>query len=482
MTVSLHEDSLLKYPSGEDYFSPGTQFPEYGMKHLAKSENSVYRAVRLCLANAGLDSANYETEHWNPLGTFIAPGDNVFLLCNFVQEQVGRGGDETFFAKCTHGSVIRAMIDYVLIALKGQGRVRFGNAPLQACSWEDVIIQTGAARVREFYAKVNQSPVNVDLVDLRKHVVRQTRFGGMKTEKHEDFEGDQISVDLGVDSLLEGHYENAKNPKFRVLDYDHRRTEGCHSTGKHIYYVSKEIMDSDVVVSIPKLKTHEKVGMTCGIKGCVGAVAHKDCLAHHRFGPPSDGGDEYPERFGFLKIASSLHDKVNLRGQGIFSQVMAFIDTYSRKILRRFTRSFGGSWSGNDTCWRMALDIARIVEYSDKSGVLRNTKQRKHLVMTDGIVAGEAEGPLSPRPVSLGFLGFSDNVGLGDVFNAIAMGFDPLKIRYLKEMMEGRAYPLLEGDIDHCSVRINGTRSSFKDAALRFKRKFVPPSGWKGWL
>ena len=47
-----------------------------------------------------------------------------------------------------------------------------------------------------------------------------------------------------------------------------------------------------------------------------GNIAHKDCLAHHRFGPPSRGGDEYPDRFSFLYPLSGFHDWVHGRPPG----------------------------------------------------------------------------------------------------------------------------------------------------------------------
>ena len=52
-------------------------------------------------------------------------------------------------------------------------------------------------------------------------------------------------------------------------DYAPEETLSFHSTGKHIYTIHCDALEADVVISVPKLKTHEKVGITCAIKGTV---------------------------------------------------------------------------------------------------------------------------------------------------------------------------------------------------------------------
>ena len=116
---------------------------------------------------------------------------------------------------------------------------------------------------------------------------------------------------------------------------------------------------------MPKLKTHEEVGITCAIKGCVGSVGHKDCLAHHRFGAPPDGADEYPCGLtGVRRMASHLHDFI--QRHSIENSVGRNLRIFDR-IVKRIIRSWmiaGGAWWGDDTCWRMAVDRARILSYA----------------------------------------------------------------------------------------------------------------------
>lgn len=479
--VSVIHDRSLNYPGAGEYFSPDQAFPEYQFGHIAQKPNAAYAAVRLCLAEAGLDIGNFGKTTWNPLRTYITPGQRVFVLCNFVKHNIRRDA-ETMLAKCTHGSVIRAVIDYVLLALAGKGSVGFGNAPLQSADWERVTHETGAQSVQEFYTRFGRGDVSVQLCDLRQHIVRRNVLGMVEPIYHGDDAEVCVPVDLGSESLLDELYKSGGDPKFRVLDYDHHRTERCHSKGRHVYLINKLILESDVVISVPKLKTHEKVGLTCGIKGCVGTVGHKDCLAHHRFGPPHSGGDEYPDRLSFLKPLSRLHDAVYGRHPSHSQKALHLVNHFSRIAVRRFTRSLSGSWPGNDTCWRMAVDLARIVEYANNQGRLQTEKRRTHIMITDGIVAGEGDGPLSPRPVCHGYLSFSDNVAAGDYVNCLAMGFDPEKIPMIQEAFRFGRYPLAETSNSDIKTRINGETVQIKDVGIKLGRKFLPPREWRRYL
>ena len=52
---------------------------------------------------------------------------------------------------------------------------------------------------------------------------------------------------------------------------------------------------ADVVISLPKMKTHKKTGVTLSIKNFVGITADKNYLPHHTWGSPKHGGDDYPD-------------------------------------------------------------------------------------------------------------------------------------------------------------------------------------------
>jgi uncharacterized protein (DUF362 family) len=127
----------------------------------------------------------------------------------------------------------------------------------------------------------------------------------------------------------------------------------------------------------------------------------------------------------------------------------------------------------------MAIDLARIVEYAANQGRLQSEKQRTHIMLTDGIIAGEGNGPLSPQPVSLGYLSFSDNVVVGDYVNCLAMGFDPERIPMIREAFRLSKYPLAETSDLEIKIRINGKAGQIEDVRTLFGRKFLPPREWR---
>jgi hypothetical protein len=54
------------------------------------------------------------------------------------------------------------------------------------------------------------------------------------------------------------------------------------------------VLSADLVVNLPKLKTHKKTGVTLALKNLVGINGDKNWLPHHSQGSVEKGGDEYP--------------------------------------------------------------------------------------------------------------------------------------------------------------------------------------------
>ncbi|MEP0869909.1 DUF362 domain-containing protein [Trichocoleus desertorum AS-A10] len=477
-TLSIIADPNLDYPQ-ESGFSPSERFPEYRYAEIACQPNLVYGAVRSCFAQAGLDEAHFGSPTWNPLGEFIQPGQRVFVLCNFVFHRRLNESAAQFKAKCTQGAMLRALVDYLLIAVGSAGKICFGNAPVQSCQWESVLEETGAQQVLDFYQAVG---ARVTAQDLRLYVAERTPFGSIrKLEQRQD--DNAVSIDLGEQSLLTQISQSATT-RFRLSDYDPRRTEAFHANGSHVYVLNQQVLAADVIVSLPKLKTHEKVGITCALKGCVGAIAHKDCLAHHRFGPPTTGGDEYPsDRFYIKRAASKVHDWVQQTpANGVQGNSLRVIDRLLRSGLRRLSPTTAGAWWGNDTAWRMALDIARILRYADAKGVLQPAPVRPHLVLIDGVIGGEGTGPLKPTPVKSGIVLFSDEPVLADAVSAQLMGFAPEKIPLLQATLTLQNYPLTCGDWDKVMCSYNGQAQEVGALTPPSNRGYQPPPGWCGYI
>lgn len=475
--LSLIFKTDLQYPPPDDAFSPDERFPEYRFDRVSGRPNPVYRAVREALQHAGLDRENFGKDCWNPLGAFAAPGQRVFVLCNFVYHRRSQESLADFFGKCTHGSLIRALVDYLLIAVGPTGRVRFGNAPLQGAIFDRVTRETHARDVADFYQSCGAP---VELRDLRLHVAERNDLGWITSVQRRDESG-AVAIDLDGKSLLAAL--DAGRPRYRVLDYDPDRTQSCHAGGRHVYLVSREVIDADLIVSIPKLKTHEKVGITCALKGCVGAIGHKDCLAHHRLGSP-ERGDEYPgDPLGVLTSMSFLHERIQkTMPETIAGRLLRLGDRVLRKSLSKVFVGMGGAWWGNDTCWRMTADIARIIAFADHSGTLGDRLVRRHLALIDGVMGGEGDGPLNPRAVQSGMLLFSDNPVEADYACALFMGYDPDRIPLIREALRLRELPLIDRTPEQFSLLVNGTRTSFAQLKTLAGRRYAPPRGWVGQL
>src|SRR5690554_902172 len=110
-------------------FHPDEKYPEYDGE-ISNLKNPAFRAVRKNFYLMGLDKDNYNTSEWNPLKDLIKPGDSVFIKPNLVTHEYGRKNSDKkgdVFSVITHPSVVRAVAEYVAIALKGSGEIIIGD-------------------------------------------------------------------------------------------------------------------------------------------------------------------------------------------------------------------------------------------------------------------------------------------------------------------------------------------------------------------
>src|SRR5687768_999872 len=143
-----------------------------------------------------------------------------------------------------------------------------------------------------------------------------------------------------------------------------------HGKGRHRYLVAKDVLDADVVINLPKLKTHRKAGITCALKNLIGINGNKEFLPHHRLGGSGDGGDCYPgssvvkralERT--LDAQNSLDDHIARRALDVAARVLYRISHTQGDVL-----GVDGAWSGNDTIWRTCIDLNRVLLYGRPDG------------------------------------------------------------------------------------------------------------------
>lgn len=419
--VAIYKTNQYVYP---DNFRPHEKYPEYIFDDLNNQENDVYNSVRECLKLIGLDSENIDTPVWNPLGEYVHPGDNVLIKPNLVMDVNfnKEGGTDCLY---TNPSVVAAIIDYVVIALKGQGKIVVGDAPMQECNFDNLKKTSRYDALIDYYIRKG---VNIELVDFRELTSVVSHGVYMSTIK-EGAKG--RVVNLGIESEFYGT-EASKESKVRITNYDPRILPKHHHAETQEYYISQYVLDADVIINIPKPKTHRKAGMTGALKNFVGANVRKEFLPHHTQGSLKEGGDEYLKKSFFRSLQSKLLDVRNVQ--------RAEKKYFRARLTQYFTRTIGimlkftgnkyaeGSWYGNHTISRTICDLNKIVFYADKNGEMKSEKQRRMFIVGDMIISGEKEGPVNPTPKKVGIVAMGDSPVLFDETVATLMGFDIKKI------------------------------------------------------
>ena len=475
--VVLYRAKEIRYPVKEYCFRPSEVYPEYVFSgDIAPVPNEVYDAVRNALYLLGLDSANYGNSDWNPLGELIRPGNCVLIKPNMVMDHNPTGeGTECLY---TQPSVVAAVIDYVVLALKGQGRIVIGDAPMQECKFEKLISESGYDALIEYYKKRD---VDITLVDFRE----------LKTEKVLGTRHQIISksdkgtiIDLKEQSEFAGMSEEQLK-RVRITNYDPSRLNSHHMPGKHEYYISNYVLEADVVINMPKPKTHRKAGVTIGLKNLVGINVRKEFLPHHTQGSAVENGDEYRKKSILRHWAAIAYDKKNAC-EGNQKYFRSSIYRYIAELFNVLTHAIykdemEGNWHGNCTISKTIVDLNKILLYADKDGVMRDAVQRKVLNIADLIISGEKEGPVTPSPKMVGYIAAGVNsVNFDKVIGAM-MGADIQRIPVLQNAENTDSKYKIAALEAPVIISNNSSIHAKRIEELQYEEKwnFVSTSGWR---
>jgi uncharacterized protein (DUF362 family) len=430
----------------------------------------VYEAVEALFKGLGLDRARAGTPEWNPLGDLIAPGDRVIVKPNLVSSKNlhEKITGQKLAASSTHGSLLRPVLDYALRAAGRRGRVRVVDTPVEGCEIEEV---AGPLGIFEVIRHLQRQGHDVDFIDLRyfrvaphlalDDVRRRGRSYNLGLLVRRRLPGDPRGYRT-VDLAEQSRFAEVEAPAGRDLRFhrSHYLTPVTHHTGgRHEYAAPGTVLDADVVINLPKLKTHKKTAVTLSLKSVIGLTSEKYWLPHFTAGDPSGGGDEYDRR-------PALADRIE-------NKLSRFPLPGDNSLIARAARVGGppkvidGSWEGNRTLWRTILDLNRVLFFADREGKLRDVPQRRYLTIVDGIVGGEGEGPLGATPVPAGLLVGGFDPALVDVAATRAMGLDPARIVMIREALGGRLLP--GGELDALDLVLDGPEPT---------RRFQPPRSW----
>lgn len=405
-----------------------------------------------------------------PFQSIIAPGSTVLLKPNWVLERNEAGFGEDCLI--TQQAFILAVLQQVVLAQPG--KVIIGDAPVQSCRWDQIVTP-------EFREQVSQvaGPTTIEIMDFRRTIVQQNEQTFITHVDSEMVERQRyLFFDLGKDSLLEPISQPPG--RFRVTMYDPRKLAQTHQPGHHQYLLCKEAFASDVILNLPKLKTHRKAGLTGALKNLVGLNGNKDYLPHHRVGGSALGGDCYPGLAPLKRLAEYCLDRAN---QDIDSANYAAWLQRARRLLRWHSRlgdtEIEGGWYGNDTVWRMSLDLNRILLYGQPDGSMADAPQRQIWSLTDAILCGQGEGPLASEPLVVGAVTLSNSSAAVDWVHAALLGLDPQRIPLLKHAFDSFRWPLsLQGR----SFKIihQGQELTLEQVRHKLGLACKPPRGWKG--
>lgn len=363
----------------------------------------------------------------NPFKGYIHPGNRVFIKPNWVASRWRKSCDHTDDLYCviTHPTVIEAVADRVAQALCGQGEIIIADNPSIDADFEELMQFTGIRRLE------NKYDVPCHIYDLRPLVCKDLKDYGKK-DKMVPQSGDpngEVEVNLGKNSLL----HDVDSTLFRGVFDEREETVAAHTGDTQLYTVAGSLYNADVYISIPKLKTHQKVGATLNLKGQVGAMTRKNQLVHWRIGSPETGGDEYPDRESWERAQHAL-------------------------VTHR------GAHPGNDTIWRMVVDLYKSLL----------TKERKYFTIIDGIMAGEGQGPFCPTSKHANVLLGGYDLLLTDIAAVRYMGINPMKIKYLEYFI--REWKI---DLEQLPVSLFGERKDdFFHSTDKYADFEVPPA-WR---
>ena len=377
-------------------------------------------ALNIIFQSLGLNSEN-------PFEGYIKPGMRVFIKPNWVASRWRKSCDHTDSLYCviTHPAVIEAVADRVAKALCGQGEIIIADNPSIDADFDELMEFTGIRRLETKY------DIPCHIYDLRPLVCKDLKDYG-KRDKMASQPGDpngEVELNLGKNSLL----HDVDSSLFRGVFDEREETIAAHTGDTQLYTMSKSLYDSDVYISIPKLKTHQKVGATLNLKGQVGAMTRKNQLVHWRVGSPETGGDEYPDRESWER---AQHAKVTHRG----------------------------AHPGNDTIWRMVVDLYKSLL----------TKERKYFTVIDGIMAGEGQGPFCPTSKHANVLIGGFDFLLTDIAAVRYMGINPEKVKYLDYFIKQ-----MTNDYQANPVFLNGIlQESFFTKETRYA-DFDVPFAWR---
>lgn len=418
------------------------------------------------------------------LSAMLRRGDPSCLVVvkpNWIQ-QSHEAMPDVWLPVITHPQVVLAVVETLASYMAGRGTICLCDAP-HAYADFDAILARGNLRGAVDALRGRWPALRLEVCDLRREIWRRRDQVVVERKPNADDPRGYVRLDLGSGSLFYGHPGEGQ---YFGADYDTSVVNRHHRGSVQEYLLAGSPMACDLFVNVPKLKTHKKTGITCALKNLVGINGDKNWLPHHTLGDPGSGGDEFPAP----TLRTLAEGPLKRWGQRA-AMASPAVGTWAYRWARRGgLRLLGGSdrvvrngnWSGNDTCWRMALDLNRCLLYGNGDGSWREAgAPKRYLAIVDGIVGGQGDGPLCPSAAPAGVLASGTSPAVLDAVAAKLMGFAPASLPIAANAFAPHRWPLADRPLADICVDDDrvGKRVPLAELAPALAGGFAPHFGWQ---
>ncbi|MBL7095866.1 DUF362 domain-containing protein, partial [candidate division KSB1 bacterium] len=336
-----------------------------------KQQNPAYNLVWKTVSELSLGDT------LNPLRELINDGDTVLIKPNLISDNG---------AAYTHPAVVRPLID--MAVLSGAYKVYVGDGGPGYTSTEEIITNTNYRDMVNLLQDIY--PENeIEVVNLND----RTNWHWINLGGNSAFAGSGYSdYDLGAsfgETLFNHGYYSSSDP------------QGINPGGEVAgwYAVNDVVLNSDVIINVPKMKNHWTMMVTLCLKNQVGSTL---CSTY-------DNGTSNWSRIPHCKTGTRFDGNIY--------------------------------YFNNDIFWRSILDVNKILIYVDKNGILNTEKQRKYLNVLDGIIANEKNAG-GDNPYNSHFLLAGIDPVAIDAVACRLMGYDFDAIPGIKNVTNESTYPI----------------------------------------
>ena len=356
---------------------------------------------------AGSDGARAGTADWNPLGELVQPGDRVVLKPNFVSNKnFHQRLSGEHLACLVHTGGGAAAADR-LCAAGGwaAGACRSSMPRSRAANVDEVLRALGVQdhATRPYRAAGHA----VEFLDLRDfcikaaHAARQRAGGGARPLNLGSGCGSPCRrsrhyavVDLGARLSFADVPERSCAPGLFIAPIRIRRCRII--VGRHL--LPKTAGCRRGSSPSPSFGRRTRSRRDLSLKSAIGLCNQKYWLPTTRWAPPPKGRRVPLPAALSVRLRNQLQRSRRCRRRLTitFAGGAGSVVAQPQNGMPRWLTSSRARGEGNDTIWRTTLDLCHLLHFVDREGRLRDTPQRRHLALVDGILGGEGKGRWQP--------------------------------------------------------------------------------------